>query len=53
MRILKNKQEILRMLSGNIGQHLPKESCGLVKVGLPLGRLSERGGKAENKLQEI
>lgn len=52
MRILQNKQEIPWMLSGNIGQHLPKESC-LVKVGLPLGSLSALGGTAENKLQEI
>lgn len=36
MRILQNKQEILWMLSGNIGQHLPKESC-LSRWGCPWG----------------
>lgn len=52
MRILPTKQEILWMLSGSAGQHLARESCGLVKVGLPLGSLSALGGMAENKLQE-
>lgn len=53
MRILQNKQEIPWMFSGNIGQHLPKESFRLVKVGLPLGSVSTLGGTAENELQEI
>lgn len=36
------------MFSGAIGQHLPKESWGFVKVGFPLGSLSTVGGTAEN-----
>lgn len=41
------------MFSGNMGQHLPKGSCVLVKVGLPLQSLSTMGGNARNKLQDV
>lgn len=40
------------MFSGTIGQHLPKESWGFVKVGFPLGSLSTVGGTAENSFRK-